>query len=367
VVDALLTDETGPSTVILSRSFSYKDDIGIPYEKATVIIEDDQGESTILDEITPGIYQTDSTTFQGQIGKSYRLVVRTAEGNTFESDWELMKAAPPIESIRAAFQERLPDDPDSNPIPGIQFYLNTKDGENKTKYYRWDYVETYQYYLPYPPYIRVEFSDNPGNGQDQILLNIGNDFEGTRCWKTEKSKELIFATTESLSQDIIRDFPFLYINNTTPRLSFRHSVLVRQFAISESYFKYLKKLEETNETTGSLFDPIPNEVFGNIKSSDGKNIPVFGYFNVAGVSEKRFFLARQDLDEKFSVNLGPKCVTDTIDLDFRTLNRRVNFSGMVLYDYHYSLFGDPIAFILTDRVCTSCAVNDATNKQPDFW
>ena len=42
--------------------------------------------------------------------------------------------------------------------------------------------------------------------------------------------------------------------------------------------KHLDKIAEINQTSGGLFDAIPNEVFGNIKSSDGNENSGFGIF-----------------------------------------------------------------------------------------
>ena len=367
VVDGLLSNHSGPATVILSRSFPYSEDTGVHVSNATVMIENEQGENILLEEISPGTYQSDSSRFQGKPGIKYRLLVRTPDDNEFESDWELLKVAPPIDQIKVEYKEILSNDPEGDPIPGAQFLVSTRDPENKTRYYRWEFEETYRYFLSYPPLIRVEFSDRPGNGQDQVFYNNGNNFEGYRCWKTEKSKQLIIATTEALSQDIIVDHPFLYVDNSTPRLSTKYSVLLKQYAITKNHYAYLKKIEEINETTGSLFDPIPNEVYGNIRSSDNSNIPVLGYFSVSGVTEKRIFLARSDLMERFAVPRGPECPSDTIELDFQLLKSKVRSPSIILYDYNYNLLGFPIGFVLSGPECTSCAASGAVNKAPDFW
>ncbi len=367
VVDGLFSNSEEPSVITLSRSFPYSEKVGFFIENATVVIEDDQGGRVQLAEAEPGVYQTDPAVFKGQNGRSYRLLINTPDGNQFESDWEEMKPAPPIDNLYFAVEEKIPDDPTLRPRPGAQVYISAKDAENNTRYYRWEYVETYQFGLRYPPILRVDYGSRPGNGEDEVVWLFGEEFEGGRCWKTERSTELIIATTENLTQDVVQDFPLRFVSNTTSRLYIRYSLLVKQYATSQAYYEFLRKIQEINQTTGSLFDPIPNEVFGNIRSSDGKDIPVLGYFGVAGVSERRLFINRADLPRGFGAPFGPTCLNDTIDLNFQTLFDKTKSGSLVVYDHLYNLFGSPIGFVMSQPPCTSCAASDATNEIPDFW
>jgi hypothetical protein len=157
------------------------------------------------------------------------------------------------------------------------------------------------------------------------------------------------------------------VDNSTPRLGARYSLLVKQFAISKAYYEYLRQLEEINQTTGSLFDPIPNEVIGNVHPSDGRDIPVLGYFHVAGQSSLRTFVNYLDLPPGFFTPVGPECEIDTLPLDLQVLRREIEINRMVLFDYLYSPFGAKIGFKITEPPCTSCAVNGATNERPVYW
>lgn len=370
VIEGVFTDSELSSKVTLSRSFALSAQRGEMVSGAEVMIENDQGERAVLSEQANGVYHTDPTFFKGETGKRYRLLVKTPEGDQFESEWELMKAAPSIGTINSVFEERDRDDPDQQPLSGIQFYLNTRDTENKTRYYRWELSPTYEFALPLAPQIRVEFGDPPFRGNDEIVIISRAESEGYRCWKTDFIRSIIIAATDDLTEDIVSDFPIHFVGINSPQLSFRYSLLIKQYAISEAYYKYLQLLEETDETTGSLFDPTPTEIFGNLKHSDGKPIPVLGYFSVAGVSEKRIFVDRQHLPLGFTTPSGPSCKIDTVGLDFVDLYDAIENKGKVLYNYYFLENpppGDPQGYLLTDPICTSCALNKATNLRPDFW
>ncbi|MCB0634636.1 MAG: DUF4249 domain-containing protein, partial [Lewinella sp.] len=370
VVDGRLTDSQDTATVILSRAFAYSEDEPEYVSRAVVMIEDDQGITHALQENRKGIYQTDPALFSGEAGRSYRLLVTTDDGQAFESDWEQLKPAPPVGEVRYEYEERVandPDEPGARIVPGIQFFVSTADPENNTRYYRWEYIATHEFTLWHPPLIQVEFFDPPGSGNGEITEVPADVFEGFACWETNISRQVFLATTEGYSQDIVKDYPLHFEDNSTPRLSARYSLLVKQYAISKAYYNYLRKLEEINQTTGSLFDPIPNEVVGNVHSADERSVPVLGYFYVAGQSSLRTFVNYSDLPPGFFTPVGPECVTDTLPLDLKVLYQEVEFNNMVLFDYLYSPFGAKIGFKVSEPPCTNCALNGATNERPEFW
>jgi len=365
VVDGIITNGSAPFQVKLSRSFLYTDNLPLPISDAEVFIETEQGEKKILIETNPGTYENDPANFRGEVGKSYRLLISTPEGNQFESDWQQLKASPSLDLV-VDYQEKL--NSNGEPKLGAQINLNTADAENNTRFYQWEFVETYEYLLISPPRIAVTFISR--NRIDEITDIPYNspDFEGFTCWKTEESRNILIGSTAELTEDVIQNYPLHFVDNSTYRLYRRYSFLVKQYALNEDYFEYLKKVEAVNETTGSLFDPIPNEIFGNINSSDGRDLPVLGYFTAAGIKEKRIFINRGDLPDGLRATFGPVCQNDTLDLNTRTLYDKVNRGNQILYDYNYSLLGGVIiGYIITEPPCASCAATEASNVRPDFW
>ncbi len=368
VVDGLFTDGDTPSRVTLSNSFGFDEDAPSFVSGALVIIEDDMGGSTTLDEVEEGIYETDPLQYMGQEGTSYRLLVSTPAGDRFESSWEFLQGSPPIEQLDYEFIEIEQNDPTEPPVFGAQIRLDTRDEEGGATFFSWDFEEIYEFELPHAPRIRAEFGSPPGRGSDFIFEISNEEFEGLRCWKTEKSRQLLIASTENQTESVIQDFDIKFIDNSTPRLFIRYSILVNQYAISKEYYDNIRKIFEVNQTTGSLFDPIPNEIFGNITNVTNEGAPVLGYFGVAGKSQKRIFINREDAPDGFGATRGPSCELQTIPLNFISLFDQIERGPFVLQDYARDLlFGNPVGYILTMPVCASCAVSDATNQRPDFW
>ncbi|MEO0340477.1 MAG: hypothetical protein AAF242_14860 [Bacteroidota bacterium] len=131
----------------------------------------------------------------------------------------------------------------------------------------------------------------------------------------------------------------------------------------------MRKVVEINQTTGSLFDPIPNEVFGNVRSTSNNNQPVLGYFGVAGVSEKRIFVTREELPMGFNTPPSPACLEDTIQVgDFGLLNDFTKTGNKVFHNYlRAEIGGAIIGYLVSEPKCIFCEDNGATNQRPDFW
>lgn len=366
VVDGLFTDSDQPAVVRLSRSFAFAGESAQPVFGASVQIEEEGGNIIDLMERDSGLYVSDPDEYRGQAGKRYRLLLRLRDQSRYESDWELLKPAPPVEDISWVEEERIPDDPNRLPVRGLKFMVTSEDVEGNTQFYRWVWEETYEYINPKPPFIQVMF---PGNNPDsaQFRLTPQEEFAGFRCYKSLISRQILISDTESLSRDRVDNFPIHFVGLTSPRLYTRYSLLVRQFALSRDYFRFLEKIEQINQSSGSLFDPIPNEVFGNVRSVDG-NQPVLGFFGVAGQASKRIFVNREDLPLGFTAPPSPLCQEDTVQLgDFELLHILLQRPDQVFHNYEYNFIGNPIAYLLTSRPCSFCKDNGATNVAPDYW
>ena len=83
-VTAIVTDQPGPYSVVLSKTESYfsSNDLFPAVRNAVVTISDDAGNSEILPETLPGTYQT--TMLQGTSGRTYHLKI-IAENQSYEA------------------------------------------------------------------------------------------------------------------------------------------------------------------------------------------------------------------------------------------------------------------------------------------
>ncbi|MGZ4155783.1 MAG: DUF4249 domain-containing protein [Bacteroidia bacterium] len=97
VIEAEVTDDTlTPQTVKITKSVNLSESNTFPtVSGASVSISDDAGNSVILNETSPGVYQ--NSTLHGYSGRTYYLTI-VAEGKTYTSVCT-MPAKVPLDSI----------------------------------------------------------------------------------------------------------------------------------------------------------------------------------------------------------------------------------------------------------------------------
>ncbi|MEQ9425632.1 MAG: DUF4249 domain-containing protein [Cyclobacteriaceae bacterium] len=113
VVEGRITNGPGPYRVKLSETedllLSEVDSLTLTISGAVVEISDDWGNSEILSEIRPGIYETDPNTagIIGEVGRTYQLTVITEENKVYKSVPETLVSVPEIESL--SIEEEIAD------------------------------------------------------------------------------------------------------------------------------------------------------------------------------------------------------------------------------------------------------------------
>ena len=183
---------SGDSTFIsLSRTTALTDTTQNKAElKAIVSVEDDQGKLYPLTETGNGIYILGVTNFS--TARQYRLDIKTTDGKIYQSDFVPMKVTPQIDSIYF----------NQNSDATVLFYVNTHDATNNTRYYRWDYKETWEYNSYYGatqdtlPYINYNYV-SPNLTAQNPPLYVG------ACYTADKSNEIVVGSSAKLANDVI--------------------------------------------------------------------------------------------------------------------------------------------------------------------
>lgn len=342
VVDGMVTDENRPCLVRLSRTFSYEDFNADPETGATVIILDKEGLPSHLEEISPGNYYTDTSSFRGETGGRYQLHIILADGKEYQSDYVTLKKAPPVENLDVRYEEKETRVQDIV-SHGIQFYLNTHDPLNETRYYRWEWEETWEFTVP---------------------MQAPDKADRFKCWKSDVSRSIMLGNTNHLTSDRIIDYPLHYVTDETNRLRILYSLLVRQYAISQAAYEFWKMHDDLSENSGTLFDPIPTKVAGNIYNLTDPGEPVVGYFEASGVSTRRVFVSNDLLPKDVFVPGEFEFCKFLVLEDPPNLPYLLN-SGWVYVDEYYDM--DKLIVRLTNNPkCYDCTLT-GSNERPDYW
>src|SRR5664279_1307186 len=339
VVEGLITDQPDTNTIKLSRSLS----LGIsalpnPVKGCIVTISDELGNIYSFTETTDGKYVSDPSKFKGITGRFYTLHINTNNGNNslnYQSYPMEMKPVPPIDSI---YYEKvaIKEVEGTNSQEGCQIYLDTHDPTNQSKYYRWEFSETWEFRLPY------------------IVTN-------SKCWISNKSDLINIKSTTALEETKISRYPLYFISNTTDRLRVMYSILVKQYSLSIDEYQYWEKLQKITEMVGGLYDITPSTVPSNVYCLDNPDEQVLGYFSVSASASKRLFI-KANFAGIFTPYTDRVCVADTIFGD-EPIPSLGTFTWIIVVHPI-----PPPQYVIITRVkgCYDCTVR-GTNIEPDFW
>lgn len=360
VVDGLLTNEEKMHSVRLS----YTSGLGInnltTINEATVTIESGDGDVVTLTERQPGNYVT-SSAYQGIVGQSYRLRIKTKNGHEYLSAEELLNEAPPIDTLYGKYVQ-LPSEERAELLNGVQLFIESDWNDYEVSTFRYVWEETYEWRVPYPS----EYVYIPKTAE--AIQREKTDLQSVEvCFRGDTSTALLLGSTFSLNNAKLTEFPVHFINENDANLSFKTAVNVKQFALSNATYQYYKRLKENNESGGSLFDKQKGNISGNIKSlSDPKEL-VMGNFDVSGVSAKMaFFEPKTFLSDGLKVNYGPDyCGIDIDSISALALEGYVTDdrnARKIIWTYDSDL---QLYFMISEN-CSDCRIL-GNIEVPDFW
>jgi hypothetical protein len=262
----------GTTSIRLTRTAGLRAEGPPPAETgARVLVEEEQGAQYSLAESPAGTYTSAALALNP--ARRYRLRFTTAAGREYASAFVPVLAAPPIDTVRWAVEPR-----------GVQLYVSTRDDVGNARHYRWELEETWQFTSAH----RSQLEYVNGRIEPRQL-------EVYECWTTEKSSTIRLASTERLSQNVVSDLPLTLLPSNSVKLRKRYSLLVRQYAQSSEEYVYWDLLRRNTESIGTLFDPLPSELTGNVRCLTQPDERVLGYVGAGSVAEKRIFIDRFDL------------------------------------------------------------------------
>ncbi len=345
VVDGEITNMPGPYTVKLSFSSSVYDIEEKFIEDATVTIIEENGPEEVLSGGEKGVYTTSENGIQGIEGKQYKIRVEAADGNIYESPFQLLNKATPIESVEPVVEYKFLSEEEGE-VPGYQFYVNTALSENEQDYFLWIQQGTYKYKSDYTlDYFWIgELVENP----DPTGLMT--------CYKTYTLDEVHTYNTANLVQNKIENLPLAFVRADDRLINIRYSLLVKQYSLTREAYNFWNNIEGQIESLGSLYASQPFQIRGNISNINDPDEIVHGHFLVAGLSEKRIFV---DPPPGLNIELA-KCFLDFMGYGF------VRYTPQNLWPV-YIHETDSGSRALSDPGCIDCTENGGAVEVPEFW
>ncbi|RZK94082.1 MAG: DUF4249 domain-containing protein, partial [Hymenobacter sp.] len=247
VVDGYINGQ-GSTIIKLSRTYSVSTANNTPpaEAKATVYIQDDAGQRYPLTEAPAGTYTSAVQTLSP--ARQYQLRLTTANGRAYASDLTPLKVAPPVDKLSWR----------SNTDQGITVYVDSHDATGTSRYYRWDYEETWKFTTAF--WSVADFVPRPAPKQDTVVFS---QIDKYHCWQSSLSTAIRQTTTTTLSADVVSAFPLVVVP-PFEKLRYGYSVLARQYAQTQAEYDYWELLRKNTENLGTVNDPLPARLAGNI-------------------------------------------------------------------------------------------------------
>lgn len=249
VVEGWITEMYPSHFVRLTYSSSYFSNNKPPaVEGATVILENDQGEEKIFNETEPGVYEIEG---QGEVGRKYRLRIHLPKGETYISQYELLRSPVPIDSIYYKLSNRPPIAQLGETSDQIyDVFIDTYEPAGRGDFYRWrsfrNGIEAQR------PYDIVVISDYYVDGVPVKEFNVTD---------------------------------ILYAEGDT--------VEIVQERISAAAYEFLTTLWSQTAQVGGPFDTPPVPIKSNIENITNPHKPALGFFGAAGVSRAQVIIGQQ--------------------------------------------------------------------------
>jgi hypothetical protein len=271
--------------------------------------------------------------FPVTIGSSYQLVIEH-DGNVYKSTLEKLLPSSPITDL--SFQVK-------NDRSGVDLIISTQDLDSASRYYVWKLTETWKFHSP--------------------IFSSTRSVNKEICYATT-TNELDLGTTELFLKNCFNRFPYLSIPVSSPKLYYRYSILVQQYSVSRSTYTYLSNVKKTNELGGSLFDPIPSNMTGNLT---GDGATVIGNFQVSSLKTQRIYIDRSDLPMDLAISTGLEdCTIQSVNIN-NQISIGILQTTMIDMDT-VSDFGGTTAIRFTQsNICFDCTASGSPNTPPSWW
>jgi len=322
---------------------------GVPELGARLSVESDQGNVYPLVELGKGNYASAPLNLDNN--HKYHLHITTLAGKEYVSDAAAIKFTPPIDSVGYTVQNN-----------GIQLYANTHDPNNNTRYYRWDYAETWNFHAKYQTsFITDGVNLNYRTPAQQIFT----------CFASDTSSSILLGSSSALVKDEIYQAPLTQVISTSEKIETKYSILVKEYALTKEAYNFWQNMKKNTEQLGSIFDAQPSEVPGNIHCITNPAEPVIGYVSVTNVQQKRIFINRDELPQSWEYTYPYECGLDT--MLFLTRGGQNNVAAYLIPLNTTEFAISPISannkllgFLSTSAQCADCTIR-GTTKQPVFW
>ena len=243
IVEGIVNSGPGTTTITLSRSTKLDNRTRVVEKGALVKLESDNSQSIVLPEGAEGQYAGSNLNLDSK--RRYRLSITTSDNKQYQSDYVAVRNNPPIDSISWKREDG-----------GVQLYVSTHDPQDSTRYYQWEYTETWEFHSAFPTYLKYQVDKIGNNFVYSVVFRDSINFtyipEMLYCYNTAASTSIQLGSSAKLSKDEIY-LPLHFIEPASYKLSVLYSIEVKQYSWTRSGYANLEQMKKNTESNRICF------------------------------------------------------------------------------------------------------------------
>ena len=275
VVDGLISNQNQHHQVRLTYTapFGLNQDFSPLVFGAQVSLKDQEGNNLSFEPSGPGTYRL-TEPYAANPGQCYQLQIQLQDGSNYISGWECMPSPVPIDSAFYEVREVIRYDPANNAYRSIEFPISiiSKDPAEVRNYYFWNWTAA------------EEMLTQPAG------IPIPEDFV-SRCWlnsSLKRNNRVIINSDQFVNGNLFSQEIYALPYDRSSQFL----ITVDQYSISAEAYRHLQQIKQESKRSGSLFEPAPGRVTGNIICTSDQGKQALGYFRVAGHSSIQLLVKR---------------------------------------------------------------------------
>jgi hypothetical protein len=288
-IEGYLSDLPGVHQVRVSKTTKLGDSFGVVIDyviNAKVTIVDDLGGIIPLDHTTFGVYKTDENAVAEE-GRTYKVRVILINGTTYESSFEVLPEKS-SETSNISYEVTTRGTVINNintQVPGIELVTNLRK-DAQTRFYKWDVNH----------YLIIESDSGPNKTLEEE--KTASDTALRYCFvKNNPFQELYlqrdFSDGSQTGTTYTKPLQFIPFNKD---FEWQFAIESYMLEIDEKAFTFWEGIDNLSKSSGSLFDPAPYSVIGNIdRIGDAAPERALGYFGVYRATVDRQILTQTSL------------------------------------------------------------------------
>ncbi|SIR47999.1 DUF4249 domain-containing protein [Pontibacter lucknowensis] len=220
-----------------------------------------------------------------QIGHTYTLHV-VANGRTYQSTPATVKAPIPIDSVHFEVDEQVfsfKGYQERKKWPGYRVLVNYQDPEHEKNFLRWTFASQYEVSTQPEEYI------SPSSGLPAPKSCCSRCFLSEKLDRFRVVNDRLVNGKKVINQEVL----FLPFERY---LGVKHKLKVYQHSLTEEAYNFFRIMEQQKEAKGTVFDPPPAEVKGNMFNPNDAAEQVIGFFDASAVATREVVILRKDID-----------------------------------------------------------------------